>query len=116
MLLSALAAWLIVDLSLLRLDLDTLEPRNLDMAAMSNDGLHQVPVKARKVLGIKLPEATEMQAYEQVLRNRARLVVMSVGAIGQRLMEALRGSWDEDLWRSLRVLVEVIEAGEGGML
>jgi hypothetical protein len=116
LLLSALAAWLIVDLSLLRLDLDTLEPRNMDMAAASNDGLHQIPVKACKVLGIRLPEATEIQAYEQVLRNRARLVVMSVGAIGQRLMKALRGSWDEDLWRSLRVLVEVIEAGEGGML
>ena len=33
--------------------------------------------------------------------------------IGQKLVEALRGAsgFDEDVWRGLRVLVEVVEEG-----
>ncbi|EXJ81497.1 hypothetical protein A1O3_07790 [Capronia epimyces CBS 606.96] len=36
-----------------------------------------------------------------------------IGVVARTLVEALRGSWDDDVWRSLKVLVELLEGGGG---
>ncbi len=79
-------------------------------AAASNEGLYRIPDKVREVLGVGLPDAASIRLNEYALRKRAMAGQASIGVIGQRLVEALRGSWDEDIWRSLKVLVEVIES------
>ncbi|KIW74035.1 hypothetical protein PV04_02103 [Phialophora macrospora] len=107
---SALTAWIFVDLYFSRLkDQPVPMERYWAQAAASNENLHRIPDKAREMLGIGLPDAASIQLNEYALRRRALAIHASVGVIGQRLVEALRGSWDEDIWRSLRVLVEVIE-------
>jgi hypothetical protein len=107
---SALTAWIVVDLYFSRLkDQPVPIERYWAQAAASNENLHRIPDKAREMLGIGLPDAASIQLNEYALRRRASAIQASVGVIGQRLVEALRGSWDEDIWRSLRVLVEVIE-------
>ena len=84
------------------------------LAARSNDSLHRIPTKARDLLGIGRPDMSAERCKEAALVKRAVIVSHSVGVISQRLVEALRGTWDEDVWRSLRCLVEVVEAGGGG--
>lgn len=99
-LLSALAAWLIVDLYLIQLDLEWQHSPELR---------RNIPQKARAMLGIPM---SYLDPEDDLLRRRAQMIHVSVGVIGQRLLEAIRGSWDEDLWTSLRVLTDVIEASE----
>jgi len=111
LLISALIAWILVDIYFSQLQ-DQPVPMELSWthAAASNESLYRIPDKAREMLGIGLPDATSIQLNEYALRKRAAAIHASIGAIGHRLIEALRGSWDDDIWRSLRVLVEVIEA------
>ncbi|OCT55124.1 hypothetical protein CLCR_00010 [Cladophialophora carrionii] len=109
-LISALTAWIIVDLYFSRLKAQPVPmQRYLAQAAAPQESLHRIPNKAREMLGIDLPDAASIHLNEYALRRRALAIQASVGVVGQRLVEALRGSWDEDIWRSLRVLVEVIE-------
>lgn len=108
---SALTAWIIVDLYFARLKtLPVPMERYMAQAAASNEGLYRIPDKVREVLGVGLPDAASIRLNEYALRKRAMAGQASIGVIGQRLVEALRGSWDEDIWRSLKVLVEVIES------
>ncbi|KIY00076.1 uncharacterized protein Z520_03761 [Fonsecaea multimorphosa CBS 102226] len=111
LLLSAITAWVIIDLHFSRLR-DQIVPmeRYWAQAAASNESLHRIPEKAREMLGIGLPEDTAVRLNEYALRKRAMAMQAGISVIGQRLIEGLRGSWDEDIWRSLKVLVEVIEA------
>ncbi|EXJ96001.1 hypothetical protein A1O1_01127 [Capronia coronata CBS 617.96] len=46
---------------------------------------------------------------ELELKERVEAIYAHVPIVARKLVEALRGSWDEDVWRSLRVLVEIIE-------
>jgi len=59
---------------------------------------------------------TSIRLSEFALKKRAESVAVSVAVVGHRLIEAIRGSagWDEDVWRSLRVLVDVIGLSAGG--
>jgi len=110
-LVSAMTAWIIIDLYLSRLKTQPVSiERYMTQAAASNESLHRIPDKAREMLGIGIPDATSMRLNEYSLRRKVMAVQTSIGGIGRRLVEALRGSWDEDIWRSLRVLVEVIES------
>ncbi|OAP58148.1 hypothetical protein AYL99_07238 [Fonsecaea erecta] len=111
LLISAITAWVIVDLQFSRLK-DQIVPmeRYWAQAAASNESLHRIPEKAREMLGIGFPEETSLRLNEYALRKRVMAMQAGIGVIGQRLIEGLRGSWDEDIWRSLKVLVEVIEA------
>ncbi|EXJ73164.1 uncharacterized protein A1O5_04314 [Cladophialophora psammophila CBS 110553] len=111
LLISAITAWVIVDLYFSRLK-DQLVPmeRCWAQAAASNESLHRIPEKAREMLGIGPPDETTIMLNEYALRKRGMAMQASIGVIGRRLVNALRGSWDEDIWRSLKVLVEVIEA------
>ncbi|KAK5046648.1 hypothetical protein LTR84_007409 [Exophiala bonariae] len=72
-----------------------------------------IPNKAQRMLGINTPDVTSLRLSEHALQKRAESVSVSVAVVGQRLVEAVRGSagWDEDVWRALRVLVGVIGAG-----
>ncbi|KIW96523.1 uncharacterized protein Z519_03592 [Cladophialophora bantiana CBS 173.52] len=111
LLISAIMAWVFVDLYFSRLkDQLVSTERCWAQAAASNECLHRIPEKAREMLGIGLSDETSIMLNEYVLRKRATAMQANIGVIGRRLVEALRGSWDEDIWRSLRVLVEVIEA------
>jgi hypothetical protein len=69
-----------------------------------------IPSKAQEMLGIGTPDVTSIRLSELALKKRAESVGISVSVVGQRLVEAIRGSagWDEDVWRALRVLVDVI--------
>ncbi|KEF58476.1 uncharacterized protein A1O9_06402 [Exophiala aquamarina CBS 119918] len=69
-----------------------------------------IPSKAHEMLGIGAPDVTSIRLSEFALKWRAESVAVSVAVVGHRLVEAIRGSagWDEDVWRSLRVLVDVI--------
>lgn len=69
-----------------------------------------IPSKAQEMLGIGTPDVTSIRLSELALRKRAESVGISVTVVGQRLVEAIRGSagWDEDIWRALRVLVDII--------
>lgn len=69
-----------------------------------------IPSKAHEMLGIGAPDVTSIRLSEFALKKRAEFVAVSVAVVGHRLVEAIRGSagWDEDVWRSLRVLVDVI--------
>lgn len=124
LLLSALAAWLLVDLFFCKLgneqvyssDATRAHSRYWDLAATSNESLYRIPEKAREMLGINLPESMEIRLNESVLNKRALAVRANVRVLAQNLVEALRGSWDEDLWCSLRVLVDVIERTPTGWL
>lgn len=117
---SSLMAWIIVDVYLCRMegqqDVPTMDQCLAAQAAATslNDrtGLHQIQIsdKAREMLGIGIPDATSIRMNVNALRKRATAVRASIGVIGQKLVQALRGSWDEDIWRSLRVLVEIIES------
>ncbi|KIV81218.1 hypothetical protein PV11_08645 [Exophiala sideris] len=110
LLLSALTAWILVDIYFSKLK-EQMRPmeRHWAQLAASNESLHQIPDKAREMLGIGLPDTTSIQLNEYMLSKRASVLRVSISVVGQRLIEALRGAWDEDIWRSLKVLVEVIE-------
>lgn len=111
LLISALTAWILIDIYFSQLkDQPVPMERSWTHAAASNESLHRIPDKAREMLGIGLPDATSIRLNEYALRKRAAAIHASIGVIGHRLIEALRGAWDDDIWRSLRVLVEVIEA------
>lgn len=75
-----------------------------------------IPDKAQQMLGMNTPDVTSLRLSDQALQKRAESVAVSVAVVGQRLVEAVRGSagWDEDIWRALRVLVGVIGTGAGG--
>lgn len=108
---SSLTAWIIVDMYLCRMQgQEAPMDQCLAQAATLNDGMHQIPNKAREMLGIGFPDVTSIRMNEYALGKRANAVRASIGVIGQNLVQALRGSWDEDIWRSLRVLVEIIES------
>jgi hypothetical protein len=91
----------------------------------SNSSLHRIPTKARDLLGITLSPPSHRQPrrpgnspsslsqHDTALLHRTIAVQQSVAVIGQKLVETLRGGlgFDEDIWRSLRVLVEVVEEG-----
>jgi hypothetical protein len=110
-LLSALTAWLLIDVYFSKVKAQSVPMEQYwAHAAVSNESLHRIPEKAREMLGIGLPDARSIRLNEYALRKRAAAVHVSIGVVGQKLVEALRGSWDEDIWRSLKVLVEVIEA------
>ncbi|ETN38101.1 uncharacterized protein HMPREF1541_07725 [Cyphellophora europaea CBS 101466] len=80
--------------------------------------MRQIPNKARSLLGISdtavLNEGL-LKAHEAGLIRRLRVIRPSIGVIGQKLLVALRGSWDEDLWKCLKVMVEVIEESPAGL-
>lgn len=78
----------------------------------ANSPLRRIPIKARSLLGISestLLNERLLKAHEAALIRRMRVLRPSINAVGQRLLVALRGAWDEDVWRCLRVMVEVIE-------
>ena len=91
----------------------------------SNSPLHRIPTKARDLLGITLSPpphrrgqcaantGSDPSQHDTTLLHRTIAVQQSASVIGQRLVEALRGTsgFDEDVWRGLRVLVEVVEEG-----
>ncbi len=91
----------------------------------SNSSLHRIPTKARDLLGITLSPPPHRRGQcagtlnstpsqpDPALLHRAIAVQQSVSVIGQKLVETLRGvsGFDEDVWRGLRVLVEVVEEG-----
>ena len=111
LLISSLTAWIIVDMYFTRLKDQPLPwERYQEQVAAHEESLHRIPDKAREMLGIGRPEAEAMQLNEFALRKKAVAIHASVDVVEQRLVEALRGSWDEDVWRSLKVLVEVIES------
>jgi hypothetical protein len=112
---SALAAWIIIDVHFAKLrdQAVSMETYLAAQKRLSDEGLDRIPDKAREMLGIGLPDAAMMKTTEAELRQRAMAVEASINVVGQRLVEALRGSRDEDIWRSLRVLVEVIESFPG---
>ena len=113
LLLSSLTAWMIIDMYFTRLKeqpVPGVAERLLAQMASSNDSLHRIPDKAREMLGIGLPDEATMRINEHALRRKAASIQASIAVVEQRLVEALRGSWDEDVWRSLKVLVEVIES------
>ena len=111
LLVSALTAWIMIDMYFSRLrDQPVPMERYLAQTTGSDDSLHRIPDKAREMLGIGLPDVTTIRLNECALRRRAAAAQASIGVIEQRLVETLRGTWDEDIWRSLKVLVEVIES------
>lgn len=84
----------------------------LSYAWDANSPLRRIPTKARSLLGISESTALNeslLRAHEAALIRRMRVVRPSINVVGQRLVVALRGAWDEDVWRCLRVMVEVIE-------
>ena len=119
LLLSALAAYLIVDSYFSKLrGVDILcsnltyapsKPKYPKLAATSNECLHDIPTKARATLGIHLPNVTDLQAHERALRRRADRVAACVGIQGHKLLEALCGRFEEVIWTTLKVLVETLE-------
>lgn len=87
-----------------------------DAAEHSNSALKRIPTKARSLLGIShasLLDEGMLRTREAALIRRMRVVRPSANIVGQRLVIALRGEWDEDVWRCLRVMVEVIEGSPG---
>lgn len=85
------------------------------MILPSYDFLHRVPTKARDLLGIGRLDPVVQKANEKALVRRAVVVTHSVGMVAQKLIEPLRGRyWDEDIWTTLRCLVEIIQAQGGG--
>ncbi|RMZ91389.1 hypothetical protein DV736_g1370, partial [Chaetothyriales sp. CBS 134916] len=136
--LSALAAWLIIDLYLARviksgtgsqltqfagtsalgLGRDKShphdEPATLFATRDSRESFHTIPAKARSILGIDNVNPLADQAHETELVQRAVIISKCVDGVARALMEVCRGgSWDEDVWKSLRCLVELMEDADG---
>jgi hypothetical protein len=105
-LLGSLIAWIMVDLFLNRLKP---QPTVALCRSLSSISMTSIPNKAREILGIGLPNINSTKTASDALRRRIDLLAMSIRVIGQRLVVTLRGNWDEDIWRSLKVLVEVID-------
>jgi hypothetical protein len=120
LLLCSLAAWCLVDAYLSSVEREEMEGvgvQQYQYQDASNESLHQIPAKARRMLGIRSPEQVGREAMERGLRQRARFVRISVGVIAHRLMEAVRGGWVEELWGACGVLVNIVDMGgslEGG--
>jgi hypothetical protein len=83
--------------------------------------LTRIPSKARSLLGISGAARVEvsesvLRAHEVALVRRLRVLRPPVNVVGRHVLEAIRGgSWDEEVWRCLRVLVGVVErSGPGG--
>jgi len=77
-----------------------------------NESLPFIPDKARAMLGIGIADGSSAEVggpKDYALRRRLRTVHPGVFGVAQKLLEALRGEWDEDIWHSLKVLVEVVE-------
>lgn len=53
-------------------------------------------------------DASDTRQHYTAMRHKAEAIRTCIPAISRPLVEALRGTWDEDVWRSLKVLVEVI--------
>ena len=121
LLLSALAALLIVDLhlsnelhpapSVLGLKLNEACNSSSRHRSMSDECLLDIPMKARATLGIHLPNVAEVRMQERALRKRAETVSICVAVQGQKMMEVLCGRFDDTLWKTLKVLVDLIEHG-----
>ena len=71
--------------------------------------LSDTPPKAKALLGIRLPDLTPMQVQQRTLVRNAYFIRIGVGVMGRKMMETICGRCDEFLWRTLRVLVEVVE-------
>jgi hypothetical protein len=125
LLLSALAAWWCVDRYLeevLHREEDSAEMQYRDICAKSNESLHHIPRKARRMLGIRSVDADagvlmDCAGQRKALRARAEVVRVCVGVVAQRLMEAVNGGWVVELWRAVGVCVALVEGedsdGEG---
>lgn len=68
----------------------------------------RLPHKAREILGVDDFDPIFIQQRKRALQEKARNVQVSVRVICQRLVEALRGYWHEDVWKALRCLIEII--------
>lgn len=112
MLLSSLVAWILLDIYFTQLE-DASESSlwRGTGEVYPHGNMHRIPAKARAMLGLDHTEVQPVCLTVHSLANRARAVHAGMGVVSRRLIEALRGSWDEDIWRSLKVLVEVIESG-----
>lgn len=89
-------------------DLSAERKRKLSAESL-NGGLDCIPAKARATLGIHLPDVTEVQLHERVLRRRALLVGVSLNLWVQKLIETMRGSSDEFFRKALVVIVKNVE-------
>ncbi|KAK6371374.1 hypothetical protein LTS17_009105 [Exophiala oligosperma] len=123
-LLSSLVAWILFDIYFTQLEDASEQPgvhggggreevvvhHNMN----GNTNIQRIPAKARAMLGLDDQTGDSIPSVCSTvhgLGSRARTVHTGMGIVSRRLMGALRGSWDEDIWRSLKVLVEVIESG-----
>jgi hypothetical protein len=112
LLLSALAAWCLVDAYLTSVEREEMKRLGVQLYQdTNNESLHQIPAKARRMLGIRSPEQHGREAMENGLSQRARFVRISVEVIAQRVMEAVRGGWVEELWGACGVLVSMVDRG-----
>ncbi len=119
LLLSALAALLVLDLYLSSLgdtrvligEICSTHPQEKywSLPVKTNDCLHDIPTKARATLDIHVPNATRVQVHGKALRRRAETVAVCVRVLGQKLLEAICGRYDEILWRTLKILVDTLE-------
>ena len=99
LLLSSLAAWLILDLYISKI--------KTIRAASTSKALAPTHNKVRAALG----DCATSPAYQESRFDReVEAVHGNVDVIGQKLLITIRGNFDADLWTSLRVLVEVVEA------
>ncbi|KPI44366.1 uncharacterized protein AB675_8415 [Cyphellophora attinorum] len=93
-----------------------------------NSPLKRIPTKARSLLGIShsttqhgpFQDAQFLRAQEASLRKqeadltkKLRMVRPAANVLTQKLVVALRGEWDEDVWMCLRVMVGVVEGSFG---
>lgn len=70
----------------------------------------QIPSKAREMLGLSGLDSQMSTAHEvEVLRN-AEQVRLRVQDIAERLMVAVRGRFDNDLWNCMMILVGFMES------
>ncbi|KIW16498.1 hypothetical protein PV08_06553 [Exophiala spinifera] len=134
-LLSSLAAWILIDVYFTHFEVVASETSGhgygcpggaVHLHSHSHShlpgNLDRIPTKARAMLGLDYNRSnSEVQSASsssscltvpaESMRNMARAVHDGMCIVSQRLIESLRGCWDEDIWRSLKVLVEVIESG-----
>jgi hypothetical protein len=93
-----------------------------------NSPLKRIPTKARSLLGIShsttqhspfqdeaflRAQANSLRKEEASLTKKLIMVRPAANVITQKLVVALRGEWDEDVWMCLRVMVGVVEGSFG---
>jgi hypothetical protein len=73
-----------------------------------------LPRSASTIRRKPLPESNQSRNYDkEMLLQRTIATQASVSVIAKKIVETLRGSsgFDDDIWRILRVLVEIVEEG-----